>query len=282
MKTLALRGINKFGNALTHRQRRFILDRLGVAALVNRFAGDKFEEVLLPNGIRLTISPILHSHLSSNGRLNYEEAVIRVLKRNLRPGDAFYDVGANVGVFAFLAASIVGAGGAVFAFEPEPNNVRCFKLSLQHASVRNIELHDCAVGSEDGAMTFDRRGGAFSGRLVDGGDEPGGHRTFETPVRSIDSLIAGGMPPPKLIKIDVEGGEGLVLEGARSALRQCKPAVLCEMHPDSEDGVRRAFAALADAGYVCRTITGPADRAPEIIHGPLPTPGTYHVLARPA
>ncbi len=282
MKSLALRGINKLGNALTHRQRRFILDRLGVAAILKNFARDAFDELLLPNGIRLSINPLLHSNLSKNGQLDYEDDVARVIEHCLGPGDVFYDVGANVGVFAFMAATVVGEGGAVFAFEPEPNNVVCFQRSLERAPVRNVELHDCALGGEDGTMTFDRRGGAFSGRLVDGEEEIGSGGTRDIPVRSIDSLLAGGMRPPNLIKIDVEGGEGLVLEGAKQVLHKYRPAVLCEMHPDNRDGVRRAFSALTDAGYICRSIETLTNRVAEIVTGPRATDRTYHVLAGPA
>ena len=80
----------------------------------------------------------------------------------------FYDVGANIGVFAFIAAPLVGEHGHVYAFEPEQNNIVCFKRSAGKADLENIMLFECAVGSKDGAMTFDRRGGAFSGRTSRG------------------------------------------------------------------------------------------------------------------
>ena len=279
MKSLALRGINKLGNAMTHRQRRFVLDRLGVAAMLDIFARDQFDELRLPNGISLSFSPLLHAHISKNGQLEYEDHVAHVIEECLGRGDVFYDAGANVGVFAFMAATLIGESGTVFAFEPEPNNVLCFRRSLESAPVQNVELHDIALGGEDGSMTFDRRGGAFSGRLVDGEDEIGSDRACEIQVRSIDSLLAGGMLPPNLIKIDVEGGEGLVLEGAKETLRTCKPAVLCEMHPDNQVGVSRAFSALKEAGYICRSIDGSTNGVADIVDGPLAMDRTYHVLA---
>lgn len=296
MKSLALRGMNKLGNAMTQRQRRFVLNRLGVAILLDNLAGDQFDELPLPNGISLSFSPLLHAHISKNGQLEYEDHVAHVIEECLGRGDVFYDAGANVGIFAFMAATLVGEKGAVYAFEPEPNNVLCFQRSLESAPVHNVELHDIALGGEDGNMTFDRRGGAFSGRLVDSEDEIESDGVCEIQVRSIDSLLAAGMPPPSLIKIDVEGGEGLVLEGAKETLRAHKPAVLCEMHPDNQAGVRRAFAALKDAGYVCQSIDGPtvgaADEptdgaadgatvgAVDIVDGPLDQDRAYYVLAR--
>ncbi len=280
MKSLALRCMNKLGNAMTHRQRRFVLDRLGVAAVLDSFASDQFDELRLPNGISLSFSPLLHAHISKNGQLEYEAHVAHVIEECLGRGDVFYDAGANVGVFAFMAATLVGERGAVFAFEPEPNNVLCFRRSLESAPVHSVELHDIALGGEDGSMTFDRRDGAFWGRLVDGEDEIGNDGVCEVRVRSIDSLLAGGMPPPNLIKIEVEGGEGLVLEGAKKTLRTCKPTVLCEMHPDNQVGVSRAFSALNDAGYICRSIDGSTNGVADIVDGPLAMDRAYHVLAR--
>ncbi len=282
MKSLALRGMNKLGNAMTHRQRRFVLDRLGVAAILDSFASDQFDELRLPNGISLSFSPLLHAHISKNGQLEYEDHVAHVIEECLGRGDVFYDAGANVGVFAFMAATLVGEKGAVFAFEPEPNNILCFRRSLESAPVQNVELHPIALGGEDGSMRFDRRGGAFSGRLVDSEDEIGSDGVCEIQVRSIDSLLAGGMPPPSLIKIDVEGGEGLVLAGARETLRAHKPAVLCEMHPDNQVGVSRAFSALNEAGYICRSLEGSTNGVADIVDGPLAMDRAYHVLARAA
>ena len=66
---------------------------------------------------------------------------------------------------------------------------------------------------------------------------------------------------PNLVKIDVEGGEGVVLEGMKRTLREASPIVLCEMHPDNPDGVSRAFAALSSAGYLCRNLESDDQRS---------------------
>ena len=77
MKSLALRSMNKLGNAMTQRQRRFVLNRLGVAILLDNLAGDQFDELPLPNGISLSFSPLLHAHISKNGQLEYEDQPFR-------------------------------------------------------------------------------------------------------------------------------------------------------------------------------------------------------------
>jgi hypothetical protein len=139
--------------------------------------------------------------------------------------------------------------------------------------LQNIKLLSLAVGDRDGTMTFDRRGGAFSGRLV--AERNAAFNAVEVQVRTLDGLIAEGLPAPTLIKIDVEGGEGSVLAGGRQLLARGRCAVLCEMHPgNNREGVYRAFAALKDADYQITVLGGGA------IEEPLAARGTYHVLAR--
>lgn len=255
MKRILSKCLNWIGNLLSHRQRRFVLDRLGVGRIVSWLAKNEYDEVVLSNGITITINPLLHGHMASDGELVYEDDVFEVIEKNLRPGDVFYDIGANVGVFAFSAATLVGDGGAVLAFEPEENNLDCFRRSQERARLGNLTLYDCALGVADGDMSFDRRGGAFSGRLVDaGGDGVGA--TVRVKVRSIDSLVEAGAPPPTLLKIDVEGGEGAVLEGAERTLRAHGTKVLCEMHAFNPDGVRRAVDLLVKSGYVFHALDG--------------------------
>jgi FkbM family methyltransferase len=214
-------------------------------------------------------SPLLHGHSVGDGEVD----VVAAIERNLRMGGVFYDVGANIGIFSLLATTFVGAQGQIVAFEPEENNLACLRRTLAN-DFPNIKLYEIALGNADGVMHFDRRGGAFSGRLVVEGTAA--FETVPVRVRSIDSLIAEGLPPPDLIKIDVEGGEGSVLEGAKNLLERGRCMVLCEMHTGNPGGVARAFAALNAAGYRINVL-GNGD-----ITEPLAAvTGTYHVLACP-
>lgn len=276
MKRLIFKIMNRVGSLLTHRQRRFLLDRLGLARSINRLAADEFDEVTLPNGLTLCINPLLHAHVAKDGVLVYEDHVLNAIRDCLNRGDAFYDIGANVGVFSFVAASDVGKEGVVHAFEPEENNLVCFRRSLANAGVDNLVLHESAIGPEDGSMTFDRRGGAFSGRLVESGSRVEGD-SVTVEVRSVDSLVREGAAPPALVKIDVEGGEGGVLEGMRETLKMHAPVVLCELHSFNPSGVRRALDVLTEAGYAFSDLHGKP-----IPRGTAQTDMPGHILARPA
>ncbi|MEM8934905.1 MAG: FkbM family methyltransferase [Pseudomonadota bacterium] len=255
MKNSALQSISRFGNFLPHRQRRFVLDQLGLGQLAQRLSANSYCEVALPNGKSIIVNPLLHGQIAKDARLDYEEGALKAVKDHLGDGDVFYDIGANVGVFSFLAADWVGTTGAVCAFEPEENNLKCFRRSLDRMQADNVRLFDIAVGARDGEMQFDRRGGAFSGRLVNQAMAPDGE-TVSISVRSLDSVIAEGAPRPTLVKIDVEGGEGDVLTGAQKILEVVRPAILCELHFFNPEGVARALGALAKADYRCRSISG--------------------------
>ena len=72
MLTAAFRGVSRLGSLLGHRQRRFLLDNLHLGAVAGGLAKDRYQEIELGNGIRLSINPLLHGHLASAGHLAYE------------------------------------------------------------------------------------------------------------------------------------------------------------------------------------------------------------------
>src|SRR5882724_1758587 len=87
---------------------------------------------------------------------DYEAAVERVLLSNLRPGTVFYDVGAHIGVFSLVAARNLGVQGSVFAFEPDPSNVRRIKEHVARNQLDAIRIIPKAVSSTNGRLRFQR------------------------------------------------------------------------------------------------------------------------------
>lgn len=142
------------------------------------------------------------------------EADTAFFKSVLRPGDVVADVGANVGTLTILASRLVGPAGHVLALEPNPNTYRFLlrNLTLNHA--RNVTAVRAAAGAADGT------GGLIAGRSDD--QDRIGEGGMEVPVRSLDSLLATDVRPIRLLKIDVEGFEKAVLEGAPQLLRRTR------------------------------------------------------------
>jgi len=144
-------------------------------------------------------------------------------------------------------STLIGPEGRIYAFEPEENNLSYLRRSIEFNRITNVEVMACAVSDTDGVQAFDRRGGAFSGRLVAAGHKG---RIRDVPVRSLDSLTARScLRAPSLCKIDVEGAEADVLMGASGVLARDRPTILVEMHPDNPDGMRRAASTLWSAHY---------------------------------
>lgn len=139
-----------------------------------------------------------------------------------------YDIGANVGTWSLLAKAILPAA-AIHAFEPLAECHEGFQARL--AGVSGVQLHKTALGREDATATM------YLGEVTDTSSflRPGprvqdhGAPTSSLPVRALDSFIrAKSLPPPELLKLDVQGYELQVLEGAREALRTAS-AVICEV-----------------------------------------------------
>jgi hypothetical protein len=97
-----------------------------------------------------------------------------------------------------------------------------------------------------GSATLDRVAG---GRPATGREQYGlGPKTETVRVAKLDTLLEReSLPPPDVIKIDIEGGEYLMLSGAMETLRRFRPRLAIEMH--RLDVTRRALALLADLGY---------------------------------
>ena len=134
--------------------------------------------------------------------------------RYLRPGDHFVDVGANVGVFSTLVGTRI-PGVRITAVEPFPP-VRADLLANLALNDLTVDVVDAAVSDAPGQATFEVLGRDVLNRLApDGGvgDEQG---RITVPVTTLDELVGGD--PPALIKIDVEGSELRVMQGARRLL----------------------------------------------------------------
>jgi FkbM family methyltransferase len=142
----------------------------------------------------------------------------------MRPGDVFYDIGANVGAYSLVAVKKPGGGPRVFAFEPSYANVDslCANIVLNDAADQITPI-PFALSNADALTVFSLRAlepGSARHTLGDGPSEEG-PTLYRQPVMTfrLDELIDRyGLPWPNHIKLDVDGGELAVLEGATRAL----------------------------------------------------------------
>jgi len=172
-----------------------------------------------------------------------------LLRKYLKPGDCFYDVGAHIGFFSLIAARIVGGSGCVTAFEPDDGNAAVFRANCERNQLRQITLMQAAVWRFSGPISFERAERASSGmegRVI--GEARTVRETVSVEGIALDDFVfEHGGKPPRLVKIDAEGGESAVLLGAKAVLDRYRPSILCEIH-DSANGAELA-AFLETIGY---------------------------------
>ena len=153
----------------------------------------------------------------------YERATQALFSRQIVPGDVVFDVGAHVGFYTLLASRLVGPQGRVIAFEPLPRNVDLLERHLAYNAASNVTLVKAAVGERSGEDRFDTTGEPSMGALAEEGEL--------VQLVSIDDMVERGeVPPPRLIKIDVEGAESRVLQGAAATLAKHRPVLLLAAH----------------------------------------------------
>lgn len=172
------------------------------------------------------------------------------------PGDVFWDIGANVGLYALYAAQ-AGIAARVLAFEPSPWNIA---MLADHARLNGfssvVGVYPLALSDTTGPGTLFMRhvtpssaGSSFAEPVGEFGETfAPAHEQAAMGVRA-DDLVAWGLPTPNRIKIDVDGAEERVLDGARETLRaDALKSVSIELDASRDDLIERVTRRMSEAG----------------------------------
>ena len=171
----------------------------------------------------------------------------------LRPGSVAVDVGANLGEWTLPLARAVGAAGRVLAIEPAPRSAAALEATLAANGLRQAEIICCAIGDHDGRVEF-AVPVVTSARIDTGtariGPAGTGHESVQVTLRSLDSLAAErSLDRLDLLKIDVEGHERQVLDGAVGIIGRCRPVLVIETGHEGEGGRSAIHRRLHGLGY---------------------------------
>jgi FkbM family methyltransferase len=166
---------------------------------------------------------------------NYEPAVTQVVRGLLAPGMGVLDLGANIGYFTMLAASIVGPSGFVMAVEPNPRNAKLLEASRRANGFDQVVVCQVAAGPEPGLLVLhtSHSNGTTSSLPS---DEDALLLAETVACARPDSLL----PPERridLIKVDVEGAEYRALLGCRATIHDHRPVIVTEFSPDLMPGI---------------------------------------------
>jgi FkbM family methyltransferase len=177
-----------------------------------------------------------YSQLFTEGA--FEPAETEAIRRLLRSGDLALDVGANLGWFTVLMAVAVGSEGRVWAIEPMPGPRATLEENLARNPGLSVRVLPLALGAKRGEIELNVFAGLPHGHAsvsTLGRDDYTAHRVEQ---RTLDEIVAEAAETPALVKMDVEGSELGLLEGARATLAgEAPPVVVTEVNYETSGAV---------------------------------------------
>jgi FkbM family methyltransferase len=178
-----------------------------------------------------------------------EPELANFIKAFLKPGMIFVDIGAHLGEYTVLAASIVGDSGHVHAFEASPDTFEILTRNVKFNGLRNVATKPWAVWNQDGFCEFEKAPDpSVSALRPNHAAQRRGGSLIRVNAIMLDHYFGEpGMAKPSLIKIDVEGAELQVLRGAAGLLSLSQPPTLVV-----EYGPRNTATFAYEAEEVCR------------------------------
>jgi FkbM family methyltransferase len=159
----------------------------------------------------------------------WEPEIVKAVTDVVHEGFVAIDIGAHLGYYALILSRMVGPSGHVIAFEPIPSNYRILSENIEMNGCMNIHAINKAVSD---------RSDHFEGTLPTESNLPSsfsllkneGDKTITGNATSLDDFLKDWDRPIDFIVIDVEGAEGMVLDGARKTIESYHPILLVEVH----------------------------------------------------
>jgi len=156
---------------------------------------------------------------------------LRFLWRYLQTGMTFFDVGAHEGIYAVVAAKRLGPSGHVVAFEPSPRERTRLQLHLRRNRLESVDVVPCAVAAEEGNGVLVTVISGNTGRnslLPPLTSDP--LKQVKVEITTLDRYLATSHTETvDVVKIDAEGAELQIFQGADKLLKHVRPLILCEV-----------------------------------------------------
>ena len=209
-------------------------------------------------------------------RIKADESLLRNALETVKAGSVVWDVGANMGLFSFVAAGLAGPQGRVYAFEADTVMAQLLRRSARlNPQAAPVEVIPCAIAQDLGLARFEiaqrsRASNALEGYQLSQG---GGVRELETVVTVSLDWLAQQLPLPDVLKIDVEGAELMAFRGAQQLLRTKRPILIFELTRPNWNEESRLLNKL---GYTLFD-----SEIPRVNRKPLTGP-TYNILGVPS
>jgi FkbM family methyltransferase len=233
-----------------------LLYRLGpitvlIRQILNKISPTGLSKVTLSAGVLMGMEMNLDMQTEKDYWLGtYEADLLEIIQKHVITGWVAYDVGANIGYISLLLAKSVGDTGKVFAFEALPANVERLhgNLALNGLTSR-VRIIPRAVSDTSKPVNFLIGPSGAMGKVSGSAGRTDMHyESIEVIGISLDDFVyRNGNPHPQVIKMDIEGGEVLALNGMSQLLKEARPLIFLELH--GPEAARVAWNELSGAGY---------------------------------
>jgi len=184
----------------------------------------------------------------------YQDDVLIALRHLLRPGDTLWDVGANYGFMSLYVDKVFNGSVRTLAFEPSPVVLPYLQANLDRNHARSVQIESMCLSDSEGTVTFYfSEENSWNATLIPGFAEMHGEsERIDVDATTLDKAVAR-LPPPSVIKLDVEGAEHLVLAGGHEYLSTHRPPIVAEYNLKGIEEVgltgREYLALYEDLGY---------------------------------
>jgi FkbM family methyltransferase len=190
---------------------------------------------------------------------NYEHETQRYIRNYVKPGMVALDIGAHVGLMSLLLAHKVGKTGKVYSFEPNKENFLQFQRNIDLNSLSQVQASQKALSNKSGE-DYLVHAGHSSGYFLSNAKPNTDNRLQLEKISTLtlDEFVdEHNLSKIDLVKLDAEGGEHLVLEGGKKALKRgVVPNIICEVHSShkqshvGQDRIRRIFYSYGYKSYI--------------------------------
>jgi len=180
----------------------------------------------------------------------YEPGLQEAARQLIQPGMVVYDVGANIGYISLIAARLAGENGHVYSFEAHPANVERLKenFDLNDLARQAKAIHAAVTDRTGEAVFLAHESGAMGKAKGSAGRDEHYAAELRVPAIALDDFVfQQGNPPPQVVKIDIEGGEGMALRGMKKMLAKIRPLFMIELH--GQEAARQVWETFKNAGF---------------------------------
>ncbi len=150
-------------------------------------------------------------------------------------GMTFFDIGGHHGLMSVVAGKAVGPTGKVLTFEPNPTAREQIRTHLALNHLENVYIQEIALSDSQGEVPFFVQSGnlSWNSTLIKEFSTFKNCQEIRVKTETLDQYVARTKAVPQAMKIDVEGAEFLIIQGAKQVIRQHRPLIMMEFNPAS-------------------------------------------------